>query len=229
METATAAPKLATTGSTNPKPESDLKKQNFSTYVKFGILRKYIAFDGIPPTLENQDVGKLVRSVCRVIQHEQRVPNRGLALYGRRGTGKTGTMMEVAKTAVDLTVLKGKNQFDAWKISTSCQDFWSFCQNVRVGFGLHKPYVRELVENNDMIFLDDVGKVETDAGWIKDAFRELVDGVYNYGEGKILCFTSNHSRVQLCELYGEPCVDRIDEMCYAITFDGASLREKLIV
>lgn len=126
--------------------------------------------------------------------------------------------MEIAKAAAELQVETDK------KFTMSCQDFWSFAHKIREGFGTHEPYVRNLVEMHDMIFLDDVGKIETDAGWIRDSFRELVDGVFNFGEGKSLCFTSNLSRAGLSELYGEPCLDRVDEICYSVKMDGRSFR-----
>jgi DNA replication protein DnaC len=200
-----------------PNEQKNGKIDPSLNFERYGILRKYIPYESIHPRLATDKIAAIIFGMCQTITSEKRIPKLGLALYGSRGTGKTGAIMHVAKAAAKLC-----NDND--KLEMSCQDFWSFMHNVRTGFGSHTPYVKNLVDQNDFVFLDDVGKVETDAGWMKDSFRELVDGVFNYGQGKILCFTSNLSREGLAQLFGEPCLDRIDEICYTQIMTGQSLR-----
>lgn len=229
---------LTPNGNSNSAKEPPVPSNcNFAAY---GIPPR---FHRTPPELA-QDARKEVKPLIDTLEKFKglKTPKKGLLILGDRGTGKTTWAAEVCKAALILS-LSAQAEFDktpSYQFSeitrTSCRvkkprlydvqfiTFWEFIAGLRKSFKDGTPYIRELALK-DILILDDLGKVETNRDWFIEAFQELVDVLYNQTEGeKLLYVTSNLSGLEISEIFGQPCKDRLDALCYEIELKGKSLR-----
>ncbi len=84
-------------------------------------------------------------------------------------------------------------------------------------------HINDILRYN-LISIDDIGTEDfsNNYGSKRHAFAELVDSVEK--EGKIVIATTNLSKAQLTEKYGDRTVDRIKGLFTCVLFKGDSLR-----
>lgn len=216
---------------------------NFSPreYASIGIPARFATPCEVDLSKDERYEIQSVREVIELFKTQQ-PPQRGIILLGSRGTGKTTWLTEIAKAAYalqhDSRVNKKESEvvFDevtqkdkrvpASKIySAQFKTFWDFIADLRKSFKDGTRYAEDFTAN-DFIFLDDLGKVETQRDWFIEAFQEVVDNLYNAEPGKKALFiTSNLTSIQIAQTFGDACKDRLDAMCYTLELKGRSLRQ----
>lgn len=211
-------------------------------YAKYGIPARFAAETPKELANDNRPSAQVFRNtIAKIIAGE--TPKRGLLVIGKRGTGKTTWVCEIAKAAVEAKIASDNRNktleqyvFDTVKKCTVKNSqithaktprfttFWDFIADLRKSFATGERYAEELT-NAGYIFIDDLGKVQTQRDWFVEAFQEVVDRLYNEEPGqKILYITSNMTSEELSNTFGEACKDRIDALCYTVPLLGKSLR-----
>lgn len=234
--------KITRDNSTPNLPNKSPKENNgpsFSEFERYGVPPR---FAGKGPDLASDErtAAQSVKDTVEIFRG-LKTPKKGLLILGERGTGKTTQVCEIAKAAIGYCLAKkerlegepsGEWVGRAWRPAKKERvptvkfvTFWQFIADLRKSYKEGTPYARELAEA-DIIFLDDLGKVETNRDWFIEAFQEFVDNLYNEKpESKLLYITSNLSGEEIAATFGEPCKDRLDTLCYTIKFEGRSLRD----
>lgn len=134
---------------------------------------------------------------------------KGIGVVGDVGVGKTHLLIALYKNRMWRSVYQGK-PVPVWL------SFQELLSEVRED----KNFVRELVSEFGIIFLDDIWSAGM--GWEeKNVLRELV--LYCYDKGKVLCYTSNFSVVEWD--VDERVKDRVEEMCVEVRLKGSSFRK----
>jgi len=222
------------------KSPTERRELSISDFEGIGIPPR---FAGIGPDLA-QDARKGAKSTKDTIEifRGLRTPKKGLLIIGKRGTGKTTQIAEIAKAALGYCLAEKTKieQMPAVEFTGSGNaarfvekpkipkvlfiTFWQFIAELRESYKSGTRYVENL-SYNDILFFDDLGKVEVNRDWFIEAFQELIDNLYNAKPGsKILYITSNFSGEEIAGMFGDACKDRIDDLCYTVELEGKSLR-----
>lgn len=220
------------------------REQNYN---RFGIPNRYIQ----PPleykiTKDNEEVSLILRDVIDRFS-ENRPPQIGLFLYGTSGTGKTTILSEIAKAAANLVEDSINNSRPAemgWDdinnrpkrieaiepLKGRFQSYRDFLEDVRKSWENKTNSIKELVNENDFIFIDDI-KLRKDSpreslsNYAWDATNELIDRLDYEAEGsKLLYMTTNLTLEQLSETFGDWFIDRVGQLCMIKELNGASFR-----
>lgn len=142
---------------------------------------------------------------------------KGLFLCGDCGTGKTLLARHVL-----IPILKFLNPVPSYKgIDHQTNIYWG---NARDMAELVKEGVDLNFSEYGVIMIDDIGteSVSFNYGERVNAFFELVDYAERFG--KFLVITSNLTKQEIIEKYGERTLDRLRKLCRLVQFKGESLR-----
>lgn len=234
---------LRTNGSNSNASETPELRLSKPNYVNYGIPARF-AID-TPPQLVNDNragISVIRESIAKIRRGDH--PKRGLLIIGERGTGKTTWMSEIAKAACDRyeSIEAANKRLESHVYSETLKrtvrnpnikatrkpqfiTFWDFIADLRKSFSTGTRYAEELTTAS-YIFIDDLGKVQTQRDWFIEAFQEVIDRIYNDIPGhKLLYITSNMTGDEITATFGEACKDRIDALCYTVTINGRSLRD----
>lgn len=210
-------------------------------FMSIGIPARFATSCESDLSKDKREEVEYIRSAIELFQ-KRTPPKRGLMLLGSRGTGKTTWMCEIAKAAFALQFDSIANRLESrveWDdklkkdvrrsatrtYSAQFKTFWDFIADLRKSFKDGTRYADDFT-HNDFIFLDDLGKVETQRDWFVEAFQEIVDRLYNEEPGnKTLFITSNLTGLEIANVFGDACKDRLDALCYTIPLPGRSLRK----
>lgn len=129
---------------------------------------------------------------------------RGLLCLGNCGRGKTLICGRIIPILINHYCRKIVSCYDAQQMNASL----------------------DTVKQRHLIYLDDVGteSLSVKFGERRLAFAELVDEVEK--RGKLLIATTNLSKSEIGEKYGERTIDRLSAVTTRIVFKGDSLRER---
>jgi len=143
--------------------------------------------------------------------------NKGLFLSGDPGTGKT-----VLANFVLRPILEYLLQASGYGRQTTID-----CMTARQMAQYMKDDVQWIFRDTGAIIIDDVGTESTtfNFGEQINAFFELVD--FAEREGKLLVLTSNLTKQEIIEKYGERTFDRLRKLCRLVVIknEGRSLRK----
>lgn len=128
---------------------------------------------------------------------------KGLLLYGKCGRGKTF----MARHVLPLIL---------YRFTGLVPQYFDMTYAVR--------HTDEVL-SNAIIILDDVGTEDkyVEYGTTRHTFAEIVDAAEK--DGKLLIITSNLTRDELLQRYGERTFDRLVKLVRRVLFTGKSLRQ----
>ena len=141
--------------------------------------------------------------------------NKGLALFGANGIGKTYFF----KRMIGAKLIKCRELVELNKESP--EQFKEFLQRQAYLYDVVQPDHLELI-------VDEVGEEQplNNFGNKYEVFAEVLDvrhRLFESHQAKTF-FTSNLSKKHFGDRYGSRCVSRINEMCYMIDATGEDLR-----
>ncbi len=136
---------------------------------------------------------------------------RGLFLLGNCGTGKTMIVRDVVVPIVRALYGKVIHFFNATDLNSNDA-------SAHFNGDMREPLAWKMFK---CVVIDDLG-----SEFVSD-FRDLAMGVLTdeaEKNGKLLILTSNLSREELLERYGERVVDRLTALTHRVVFNGKSFR-----
>lgn len=137
--------------------------------------------------------------------------SKGLYLYGGPLTGKTYIMASLTNELVTTS-----------KLSASFVKFKEYLDDLKANFG-NDTYISnqiDLLKNNDVIVLDDLGSEKPSEWSLFDVLQDILD--YRIANNKLTLFTSRYSLVELGKLYGgifNPKIKRLIDSIVALTHE----------
>ena len=139
---------------------------------------------------------------------ERRDWEKGVGLVGDVGVGKTHLLSALYKNRAWVSVFQGGGV-----------PFWISFFDLVIEYREDRKVLKELVENYDLIFVDDIWSVGASVEE-RNVVRELVFRCYD--GRKVLCYTANWSYERWD--VDERVRDRLREMCVEVDLVGSSFR-----
>lgn len=167
-----------------------------------------MTFRGLDPD-GDPSVRTAAAAARRVASGEQ----RGLAMFGPPGTGKTHVSVAACRLALSRRSTAGFH--NVVELVSRVQETYG-----RGGDDTRSSVIAE-VTGRDLIVLDDLGK-ERDTGDVRTIVYELVDAIYRSGKRLIVC--SNLGGEEYRARYDEAVTSRIAGICERLPVLGADRR-----
>jgi DNA replication protein DnaC len=154
------------------------------------------------------------------------IGRNGLFISGGIGAGKT----HIAAAIANFLLEKGTGVI----CMTERELFWRIRQTYSAADGDSEGAVLDAYKRVPLLIIDDLGK-EKPSDWTIATLYSIIDG--RYENGKPVIITTNYTPAALIgrltpagrsdETTAEATIDRLREMCEAITMSGGSMRGKI--